>query len=104
MSVKIALCTVPDKKTGSEIAARLVKDQLAACVNVAGPVMSFYQWDGALQQGEEFQLIIKTTHDKVDDAYTCVEDLHPYDVMEWLVIDEISGSNAYVNWLTTSVN
>lgn len=99
MSVRIVLCTVPDKKTGKRIAAELIEKQIAACVNIAGPVTSLYMWEGKVQDDEEYQLIIKTSSARLDDAYKTVCALHPYDVPEWLVLDNVSGSAAYVNWL-----
>lgn len=103
MSVRIILCTVPDKKTGKHIAAELVEKRIAACVNIAGPMVSRYLWDGAVQDDEEYQLIIKTSAARLEDAHALVCELHPYDVPEWLIIDNVSGSAEYVNWLQQTV-
>lgn len=103
MSVRVILCTVPDKKTGQSIAEKLVAEHIAACVNIAGPVVSHYLWEGAVQEDEEYQLIIKTNASRVDDAYHAVCELHPYEVPEWLIIDNVSGSTEYINWLQQTV-
>ncbi|MCU7553468.1 divalent-cation tolerance protein CutA [Alteromonas sp. ASW11-19] len=103
MTATIILCTVPDKKTGAAIAAKLITSQIAACANMGGPVSSYYLWDGKMQEDEEYQLIIKTTAQRVDDAYACVCELHPYDVPEWLVINEVNGSQEYLTWINQTV-
>ena len=103
MSITLILCTVPDKTVATKISHALISGRLAACVNVLGPVTSVYEWDGSIQEDTEYQLVIKTTPANCDEAYECVKALHPYDVPEWLMIDNVSGSEPYTRWLTTTV-
>ena len=44
-----------------ELAAALVGERLAACVNVHGPMVSTYRWKGAVEREAERQIVIKTT-------------------------------------------
>lgn len=104
MSVAVILCTVPTRDVADTITRALLEKKLAACVNIAGPVTSVYEWEGSIQEDTEYQLFIKTTQACADDTYQCVKQHHPYDVPEWLVIDNISGSKPYIDWLTTTVS
>ena len=59
-SVTIALSTCPDENSAASIAATLVKEGLATCVNRIGPVRSTYVWDGRLHDEPEILLLMKT--------------------------------------------
>ena len=43
------------------LALALVEQRLAACVNILPAVQSIYRWNGAVEQGAEVTLLIKTT-------------------------------------------
>ena len=60
-TVLAALCTVPSQEVGRSIAGALVKQGLAACVNMIPAVESIYVWEGKVENDQESLLIIKTT-------------------------------------------
>ena len=47
----VVLSTAPNDEVAAQIATILVREKLAACVNVVAGVRSFYRWEGALQIG-----------------------------------------------------
>ena len=100
----LVLCTCPDNDVAMKIASKLIEEQLAACVNVLPNLTSVYQWQGEVVVDQEVQLVIKTTSAKQNDAYTCVSALHPYELPEWLVIEDVSGSEEYLNWIRSNLN
>lgn len=51
--------TFPNKKEAKEIGKRLVKNKLAACINIF-PIESIYFWQGKIVKDKEFAVIIKT--------------------------------------------
>ena len=57
----IVFVTVPSREDGERIAETLVGEQLAACVNVVGPIRSIYRWQGEICRDDEHLLLIKTT-------------------------------------------
>jgi uncharacterized protein involved in tolerance to divalent cations len=59
----VVLVTVASSEQGKKIAHALVRDQLAACVNIF-PIESVYMWQGEVDRGLEHQLIIKTDLNK----------------------------------------
>ena len=102
MTIKLVLCTTPDEKTAQLIASTLVKERLAACVNIVKGIESVYEWQGNIETDTECQLIIKTNTQLALQAFDKVCELHPYDVPEWLELNA-EASGAYGQWLQTTL-
>ena len=94
----LILTTMPDDSRADAVARTLVEEQLAACVNVHGPMMSTYSWKGQVEREPERQLVIKTTAERVSDLEARLRALHPYELPEFMVI-AASGSDAYAKWV-----
>jgi periplasmic divalent cation tolerance protein len=99
----IVLTTWPADRDPEELAARLVQDRLAACVNALPEMRSFYTWRGALCDEPERQLVVKTTRAALPDLLGRLRELHPYEVPEFLVLPVTSGSASYLSWVAESV-
>ena len=95
----IVLTTLPASADGGAFARTLVTERLAACVNVLGEMSSIYEWEGAVQQETERQLVIKTAAARVAALRDRFRELHPYDLPEFVVVPIIDGSEAYLRWL-----
>lgn len=95
--------TVADKQHGEEIAARLVEERLAACVQLAGPVQSFYKWQGKLEKDEEYQLFIKSEQLLYNQLHDLLLEIHPYEVPQLIVLPIKGGSHDYLNWLAAEL-
>lgn len=99
----IALTTLASREAGESLAATLVEERLAACVNVIGGVASLYRWEGNVERDEEVLLLMKTTADGVGPLKVRVLDLHPYDTPEFLAFEVDVGSSGYLGWVADSV-
>jgi periplasmic divalent cation tolerance protein len=97
--VVLVLTTVPVGERGEAIARALVDERLAACVNLLGPMTSFYRWDGAVERDVERQLIIKTTHGRVAAIQARLVELHSYDLPEFVVLPVSDGGPSYLDWV-----
>jgi periplasmic divalent cation tolerance protein len=100
--VVVVLTTFPADGDVEAVAAALVEERLAACVNVLPPMRSVYAWEGRIDRADERQLVIKTTTTRVPDLELRLKALHPYDVPEFLVIPVLGGSRDYLSWITGS--
>ncbi len=58
----MGMVTCPTRTEARKIAKAILKDKLAACVNIIGGLESHYWWKGKLERTGEFLLLIKTTH------------------------------------------
>jgi periplasmic divalent cation tolerance protein len=80
------------------IAAALVGEKLAACVN-CWPITSVFRWEGALEESAEVALICKTRTDLVPQVIRRVKELHSYGVpciTSWKID---AGSAEYLDWV-----
>src|SRR4051794_9357347 len=98
----IGLVTAPADRA-AELARAIVDHRLAACVNVVPTVHSTYWWDGEVQQDDESLLVVKTTAAMTDALTTALDEIHPYDVFELVVVDIAAGNPAYLEWISESV-
>lgn len=101
---KICFVTAPDEDTAKLIAYAVIKDNLAACVNIIKQIESIYLWQGKIEKSDEYLLIIKTQLDRIFDLRDRVVSLHPYDTPEFIVCDIIGGYKPYLDWITESTN
>jgi len=95
----LILTTVPDDARAESLAATLVEERLAACVNIHGPMTSIYRWKGELERDAERQLIIKTTRDRVAALEARIKSLHSYELPEFVIVPIEGGSGAYLDWV-----
>jgi len=95
----VVLVTVASRAEGERIAAAVVAEQLAACVNIVGPIASIYRWDNQVQQDEEFLLVMKSRAALFDELAARATALHSYQTPEVIALPIALGSQAYLDWL-----
>jgi periplasmic divalent cation tolerance protein len=98
----IVLTTWPGESDPAGMAATLVEERLAACVNILPPMDSVYRWQGAVERATERQLIVKSSRQAVGRLLARLASLHPYDVPEMLVLPVAGGGEAYLGWIAES--
>jgi len=95
----VVLITCPNAEEASKLARALVEDRLAACVNVTGPVRSFYWWRGSIEQDEEVLLFVKSSRALFPKLAQRVRKLHTYEVPEIIALQIVDGDQAYLDWM-----
>jgi len=91
--------TTDSREEASKIASALVERRLAACVQIVGPIVSTFRWEGRVQDAEEFLLLCKVPEERLDEATALIEELHSYDVPEVLAFEVAHGSRFYLDWV-----
>jgi periplasmic divalent cation tolerance protein len=82
----------------SDIPRRLVDERLAACVQEV-PIASTYRWDGEVTRATEVLVLIKTVADRSEAVVRWLEENHPYDIPEIVVLADASARGTYLGWL-----
>lgn len=95
--------TCGSEQNARQIATALVEEHLAACVNILSNVQSVYHWQGKLETGNEYLLIIKSRHEVFEALRERVCNLHPYELPEIIAVPIVAGLEPYLNWITESV-
>src|SRR5438034_3594917 len=95
----LVLTTVSDDERADALARALIDERLAACVNLHGPMTSFYRWKGAVERDIERQLVIKTTRERLPALEARLKALHSYELPEFLVLAIEAGSAEYLSWV-----
>ena len=91
--------TTETEHSAREIAAALVEQRLAACVQVSGPVESVYRWQDKVQQSQEWLCTAKTRASLFPQVETVIRKLHTYECPEIIAVPIADGSDAYLTWL-----
>lgn len=95
----VVLCTCASPDEARRIAGELIGQHLAACVNLLPPMRSIYHWEGAVEDGEETLMIIKSARPLFDRLRTAIVRLHSYDVPEIIALPIVDGAASYLAWM-----
>ncbi|HKW17703.1 MAG TPA: divalent-cation tolerance protein CutA [Terriglobales bacterium] len=99
----LVLTTTGNESEARTIAQEVVTRKLAACVNIIPRIQSVYRWEGKVESGEEFLLLIKTVGARTTELQATIRELHSYELPEFVVISMEDGSAEYLNWIAESV-
>ncbi len=103
MSVVIIQTSCPDTASAERIANTLVEEGLAACVSRIPGMVSTYRWQGKLQTDGEELLLIKTLIHRKDAVFARVQQLHPYELPELIVVEAAAVHGPYRDWIAAAV-
>jgi len=96
--------TVGSRVEAEGIARVLLEECLVACVNVVGPVFSYFWWEGKVDFAEEYLLVMKSRGDLFGVLEERVRGLHSYDVPEIVAVPIVGGSEGYLGWVDGVLN
>jgi len=99
----VILNTCPDKESATQVANALIHQQLAACVNIMPGLTSIYPWQGKIESGEEFLLIIKSTRAAYPQVEAVIRETHPYELPEVVAVPIVAGLQGYLSWIGENV-
>lgn len=90
--------TTDDEAEAEKIAAALVGEKLASCVQV-GAVASHYVWRGKTERSREFLLAIKARRADFDRIAARIRALHHYELPEIVALPILAADPAYLDWM-----
>jgi periplasmic divalent cation tolerance protein len=104
METLLVLTNLPDAETARALAARLVDQRLAACVNILAPCSSVYRWQGKVEDAAEVPLLIKTTVARYAALEAALRAGHPYELPEIIAVPIAHGLPEYLAWVATETS
>jgi periplasmic divalent cation tolerance protein len=102
VSETITFATCKDRRQAGKIARALVREKLAACVNIVPGIASIYAWEGKVEEAREVLLLIKSRGALSKQLAARVKELHSYSVPEVVTIPIASGNPDYLRWVRES--
>jgi len=93
------ITTVPDKKTGIKIIKLLLKEKLAGCCQIIGPIESHYWWENKIEKGKEWLIFVKCKKENYKKIEKKIKESHPYKVAEIISFEISNLSEEYASYL-----
>ena len=94
--------TFPHEAAALDIGEALVRDGLAACVNVIPGMRSVYAWKNTVEHGVEVVAIIKSREGLRDTLAAALKERHPYETPIILFLSPSGAHPATLAWLLES--
>ena len=104
METILVFSNLPDQASAAKLAALLIEQRLAACVNVQAPCTSVYRWQGKVETATEVPIFIKTTRERYPALEAAIRAHHPYELPEIIAVPLVAGLPAYLEWVHTETN
>lgn len=95
----MVLSTVGTESDAEQIGKRLLDETLAACVQIEGPIKSYYCWKGKQCCDTEFRLVIKTSGHVYQKLKERLTKIHPYDEPQVVAFEAVDAAEGYGRWV-----
>lgn len=99
MSFIQVMTTTETKEQAQAIARHLVKEKLAACVQITDAIESTYHWKDKVECSQEYLCLVKTREDLFPKVEAAIKKMHSYETPEIIAIPIERGSKEYLKWL-----
>lgn len=94
----IIYITIDKRELAIKIAKLLVKEKLAACVNIF-PIESLYSWRGKIERTREFGMFVKTKKELFKKLTERLTRIHPYEIPCIIELPIQRGYKKFLNWI-----
>jgi len=97
--LRILLTTCSDWESSEVIVRQLLGESLIACGTILPEVRSLYLWRGKVEEASEMVLLMKTDQERSNQCMSRLQELHPYDVPEIILLEPEAVSAPYASWV-----
>lgn len=99
----VIFVTASNKKEARKIAQALIKNKLAACVNIVDKIKSLFWWQGKVDAADEVLLVIKSKRKNFRQITKLIKSIHSYQVPEIIALPIVEGHRPYLEWIDESL-
>lgn len=95
--------TTGSQKQADDLSEIILREHLAACVQIEGPIVSRYHWQGKMEEAQEWRCVIKTRSRLFAAVAAVIRDNHSYDVPEIIALPISDSAASYRQWLEEEI-
>lgn len=95
----LLLTTSPNVETSEELCRSILRERLAACVNILPGIRSCYHWQGKIEESHEQLLLIKTRESLFSALAELIKAKHPYETPEIVAVRAEAVASSYLSWV-----
>ena len=99
----VVITTTSKKEEAKKIAQTLLTEKLAGCVQIVGPINSYYHWESKLCEDEEWICLIKSNQENYQALEKRIQEIHNYEVPEIISLPIQDGNQSYLSWLNNQL-
>ncbi len=100
----IGWTTAPTLEEAQKLARGLVEARLAACVHIQGPITAYFHWEGRIDEGTEYRLVVKLLAQNEPRVREWLRSHHPYKVPQWVAVRVEAALPEYAAWVAESTD
>ena len=104
MTIYLVSTFYPKLNQAKKIAKLVVKNKLAACVNINKNINSIYIWENKMFDEKEIELNFKTSEKKLKKLILFLEKNHPYECPSIMSFQIKKVNNKYLDWVKRQTN
>lgn len=104
MPYRLVITTCPNIEVAESLADILVRERLAACVNILPAGHSVYVWQGKVEHESEHVLLIKSRRDRLAALEIRLMEVHPYELPELIAVPIEDGLSSYLSWIDSQLD
>lgn len=97
--IMIGWTTTATPHEAHTLAEGLLRENLAACVQVQEGVTAYYRWKGKLEKSHEARLTVKFSSLKAAAIKEWLNEHHPYELPQWVAVQAADVTEAYRDWV-----
>lgn len=101
--IRLVLSTFADEEMAGAAVRALLEARLIACGSMIPRVRSLYLWKGVLEESGEVMVLFKTDREMASLCMKRLEEIHPYEVPEIILLEPEAVSAPYEAWIRESL-
>ncbi len=104
MELIAVITTTATQEEAERLARRLLDERLAACIQISGPMVSLYRWQGAIERATEYRCWIKTQRRLFPRVAALLKKEHSYQEPQVIVLPISEASQGYRDWVAAETD
>jgi periplasmic divalent cation tolerance protein len=98
-SITSIYCVAANEAEAKSIGHTLIRERLAACVNIFPGITSIYEWEGKICEETEAVFTCKTESDRISEVMDRIKSLHSYKVPCIMEFAPSFCQKDFANWI-----